>query len=616
MMSRKKRLFVPGLPHLIKLRGHNYEPLFKSPEDYNRFLECLDRACALYTVRLYAWSLTPQRILLLLDAPDKEAMGHFMQYTGRSYVPWYNGRYHRRGALWESRYWSSPIEADAWFLLVKKYVEHQHREAMGRHSFADTPPERLSLHPCWLRLGATPEQRVHQYRQLCQRPFSPTILSRIETALEQNCLLATPQFSRSLEGTLARPLQPRSVGRPRKYYNNPVSAWSWLERQAGQLLQRYCYREIRMPLLERWEQELSASPFSAGTDELPLNHQALLRGDGTMGCLRIVANHQDLQKTSKLWYLGTMFRRSHQQKEAIRSCHQLGVEAFGYPGHGIELEQIALQAGFFRDLHLENQVELRLNTPGAASEFACFREALRAYYHPMAQLLSREQLRILQQTPERLLNDPDILLQRMAGSAPRLATFISDDSRLRFRQLCNALDKMAIPYTHDEALFPVNDYCHLVFEWHSDKIPEPGLLCRGGRYDHSASQLTGRDIHACGFAFMIEPIMQLLQSVQRDAPHSRQVDLVIIPERSRAHGNALLLGRTLRQSFPRLSIVNDCSQLRTATRQKNARSQGARFVLMVEGDEQEVKLIDLQNWRSVRIPALRVVQELSAMLML
>lgn len=613
-MSRKKRLFVPGLPHLIKLRGHNYEPLFKANEDYDRFLECLDRACALYAVRLYAWSLTPQSILLLLEAPEKEAMGHFMQYIGRSYVPWYNGRYQRRGALWESRYWSSPVEAEAYFLLVKKYVESPPREAPGRHSFADSPGERISLHPCWLRLGDTPEQRVRQYRQFCQTPFSPAILSRIETALEQNCLLATPQFSQALEGALARPLQPRSAGRPRKYYRNPVSAWSWLERQAGQRLQRYCYREIRMPLLERWEQELSASPFSGGTGELALNHQALLRGDGTMGCLRIVASHQDLQKTSKLWYLGTMFRRA-QQQEAIHSCHQLGVEAFGYPGHGIELEQIALQAGFFRSLHLDSHVELRLNTPGSAQEFACFREALRRYYQPMTPLLSPEQQQKLQQSPERLLNDADVLLQRLAGGAPRLAAFISDASRQRFQQLCQSLEKMAIPYTHDQALFPVNDYCHLVFEWHSDKIPAPGLLCRGGRYDHSASQLTGRDIYACGFAFMIEPIMQLLLCVQHDAPHTRQVDLVIIPDGSRAHGDALLLGRTLRQNFPRLSIVNDCSQLRTATRQKNARLQGARFVLMVEGDEQEVVLTDQQSWRSVRVSAHRVVQELSAMLM-
>jgi histidyl-tRNA synthetase len=97
------------------------------------------------------------------------------------------------------------------------------------------------------------------------------------------------------------------------------------------------------PVAGKLEEDLTQS-FCSDSGELLLNHQALLRGDGTMGCLRLLSQHRNLQTETRVWYQGTMFRRQHQQN--ISQFHQLGVETFGYSDIGIEIELISLQYDF------------------------------------------------------------------------------------------------------------------------------------------------------------------------------------------------------------------------------------------------------------------------------
>ena len=78
-MPRKNRLFIQGLPHLVRLRGHNSQPLFLEPADYQYCLTCLDKALQEYDVNLHGYSLNADQVLLLLSAADKQQLGRFMQ---------------------------------------------------------------------------------------------------------------------------------------------------------------------------------------------------------------------------------------------------------------------------------------------------------------------------------------------------------------------------------------------------------------------------------------------------------------------------------------------------------------------------------------------------------
>jgi hypothetical protein len=45
-----------------------------------------------------------------------------MKRIGTSYVYYYNWQYNRKGHLFQDRYWSEPVEDDAFFLTVLRYI--------------------------------------------------------------------------------------------------------------------------------------------------------------------------------------------------------------------------------------------------------------------------------------------------------------------------------------------------------------------------------------------------------------------------------------------------------------------------------------------------------------
>ncbi|GAA0474131.1 MULTISPECIES: ATP phosphoribosyltransferase regulatory subunit [Tatumella] len=611
-MPRKNRLFIQGLPHLVRLRGHNSQPLFLEPADYQYCLTCLDKALQEYDVNLHGYSLNADQVLLLLSAADKQQLGRFMQQLGRSYVPFYNHKYQRRGALWESRYDSCPLESSSYFLLVKKYIE-QPRLAAPCRSLAEDPPQRIIPHNEYLNLGPDAEQRRRHYLLFCETPDSPAIVQNIRYALEQNCLLATAGYSRPLEHTLQRRLRPRQSGRPRKRFTNPVVMWSRLENQVKTLLERYCYQEIRLSLLEQG----TSVPFSLQHNDCPVTHRSRLHRDGTDSCLQLVSRHRQLQHASRLWYLGAAFRHGEEQPHTLRQYHQLGVEAFGYQGITMVLEQLQLQQTLFRSLGLDNHTELRINTPGTGSEFSDYCARLRQWYQPLRYLLTPQQQRWSEENPIRLLqnHDNDPLLSRLNQQAPCASGFISEHSRQQFRQLCQALQQLGIPYLHDHGLFSANHYNTLVFEWHSNLAEEHSLLSRGGCYDENATRITGHPLAACGFTLMFDNLMQLLAGLQGYDMLSPQADVVILAAQAQTRGPALILGRTLRQHFPQLSIINDCSPFRLPVCRKNALRQGAQVILQAEDDDSLVTVFTRESVHGQRLPVTEVIAQLSRLIL-
>lgn len=622
-MSRRNRLFIQGLPQLIQLKGHNHESIFYDSQDYSKFLFFLNKGIEHYTINLHTYSLTPGEILLLITPDNKDSTGRLIQYIGRTYVAYFNKKYHRSGSLWNGRYNSCLIEPSAYLLLVQKYifsVQHDSPPEKKQTTFTHLESSHLKInqqqnneilhidstsliqltpHDEYLKLGETDTQRSLAFQQFMRVPLSHAVLSKIQSCLAQNCLLGTQGYCKALEKQIHRYLRPRQSGRPRKVFHSQVADWVWLENQAAQLLQRHAYQEIRVPLLERWEHEFAQQPVGlqqAQEGNVLFDRQALLRGEGTSGCLRAIAQHQHLQLTSKLWYQGPMFRSSYLKSDHIEQYHQLGIEAFGYQGVDIELEHLMIQYDFFQSLQLRPFVELKMNTLGSQNEFMQFRLALRHYFHPFSVIFSETWLTWINQAPEKLLCCEEGILPSLRESAPKLNDFLSTTSIARFQKLTQSLSKLGIPYTIDPRLFPANDYCHTLFEWHTDKLTENTLLCRGGRYDDNASQLLGKPIYACGFAFMLEPLMNLLQLTHAHLLKQKLIDIVVIPKDSNANTSALLVGKRIRERFPQLSISNDCSHMKVPQQLKNADRLGARFVLLINHTcDQNIEVIDRET---------------------
>lgn len=97
--------------------------------------------------------------------------------------------------------------------------------------------------------------------------------------------------------------------------------------------------------------------------------------------------------------------------------------------------------------------------------------------------------------------------------------------------MLESLNRLKIPYSVTPGLYPVNNYCHTLFEWrttHPDSHDE--LLCRGGRYDASASHLLDKQVAVSGFAFMLDPIIFLIRKCHKQLLRQNATDVVLIPK--------------------------------------------------------------------------------------
>lgn len=128
-MPRKARLVSnTGIYHIL-LRGINRQVIFEDDEDFGVFLGVLAKYKMEFCCQIYAYCLMENHIHLLMKIPSND-LQHFMRKVGTKYVYWYNWKYDRVGGLFQDRYKSEPVENDAYFRTVFRYI-HQNPVKAG-----------------------------------------------------------------------------------------------------------------------------------------------------------------------------------------------------------------------------------------------------------------------------------------------------------------------------------------------------------------------------------------------------------------------------------------------------------------------------------------------------
>lgn len=105
------------------LRGINQQQIFEDSEDCEKFLQILKDCKAISEFKLYAYCLMGNHIHLLVHEVT-EPIDQFMKRITTRFVYWYNIKYQRVGHLFQDRFKSEPVEDDAYFLTVLRYI-HQ-----------------------------------------------------------------------------------------------------------------------------------------------------------------------------------------------------------------------------------------------------------------------------------------------------------------------------------------------------------------------------------------------------------------------------------------------------------------------------------------------------------
>ena len=121
-MTRAARILSEtGMYHII-FRGINKNTLFYDDYDFRKLLEILDIVKSDLKFQLYAYCLMSNHVHLFIKEENQGDIKQIMKRILTRYAMWYNKRYDRSGPVIGNRYKSEPIEDDAYFLTLIKYI--------------------------------------------------------------------------------------------------------------------------------------------------------------------------------------------------------------------------------------------------------------------------------------------------------------------------------------------------------------------------------------------------------------------------------------------------------------------------------------------------------------
>ena len=400
-----------------------------------------------------------------------------------------------------------------------------------------------------------------------------------------------------------------------------AALWRAFEATVEAWLERYGYRNIRMPLVEHTQ--LFRRAIGEATDIVEkemyswrdeLNAEELtLRPEGTASCVRAVIEHSLLYEGPKrLWYAGPMYRHERPQKGRYRQFHQYGAEALGYPGPDVDAELIVMCAALWRELGIEG-IRLELNTIGSPEERAVHRADLVKFLEQNIDRLDEDSKRRLHSNPLRTLDSKNPQVQEVVAGAPALLDYLGDASRRHFEGVRRLLAAAGIGYVVNPRLVRGLDYYNLtVFEWVAPQLGSQGTVCGGGRYDGLFAQIGGKPTPAAGFAMGNERLVALLGEGGYPpfslAPHGYAVY-----QGEGTDEYALLLAEELRAKNYRVVVHAGGGSFKA--QMKKADASGAALALIVGEDELAAREVTLKflrkNQEQVRVKRDRLVEAFS-----
>ena len=230
-MARLARYDFPGQPQHVILRGNNRCIIFVAEQDYQFFIECLQKAAEQHGCAIHAYVLMTNHVHLLMTPERGDGIGKALQSLGRRYVQYFNTTQKRTGTLWEGRYKATLIDSERYLLTCYRYIElNPMRANMVEHprdypwssylSHAEGKIDKLIAgHALYAALGKEKDERQAAYRALFNAHVSEEALVAIREATNKGWALGNDRFKEEVASAVSRRVAPLPKGRPRKDRN-------------------------------------------------------------------------------------------------------------------------------------------------------------------------------------------------------------------------------------------------------------------------------------------------------------------------------------------------------------------------------------------------------------
>ena len=404
--------------------------------------------------------------------------------------------------------------------------------------------------------------------------------------------------------------------------------WQFVENQIENILERYYFQEIRLPIFEQFE--LFARGVGESSDIVSKemyefydkgDRHLALRPEGTAGVVRAYVENKifgpEYHKPVKYYYNGPMFRFERPQSGRMRQFHQIGVEVYGSKNPAVDVETMALAMEIFESFSI-NDLTLAINSLGNSTSRTAYREALIDFLTPHFSELSDDSQERLHKNPLRVLDSKDKKDQEIVKNAPSVLDYLDEESKEHFEEVKRMLELLEIPYEIDTNMVRGLDYYNdTIFEIMTDD-PNFGAnttICAGGRYDQLVEEVGGPKTPGFGFAIGLERLVMLLEGIDFDFPETHALDAFIVTIGQEVNEEALKLANALRNNG--LIVEREFigrkpgSQFKTADRlnAKTVFTMGSQELengtvnikLLATGKEATLKLADIysENFKEI-----------------
>lgn len=373
-----------------------------------------------------------------------------------------------------------------------------------------------------------------------------------------------------------------------------MNYWHFLEAELRELVSSYGYEEIRTPVLEKTD--LFQRSIGEVTDIVSKEMYTFedrdgtsltLRPEGTASVVRAgIERGLFYNQVQRLWYLEPIFRHERPQRGRYRQFYQFGLEAVGFAGPEIEVEQILFLARLWKRLGIAEQVELQINSLGSAEHRIVYRKILVEYLTQHVDKLDEDSRLRLHKNPLRILDSKNPAMQELIEAAPKMLDYLDDVAIQYFQRFQDLLSDANIKFTVNPRLVRGLDYySYTVFEWVTEALGAQGTVAAGGRYDALIEHLGGQATEAFGFAMGMERVVELLQEFAGNAVQKYHPDIYFILVGEAAQKQGLILAENIRDHLPQVKLLVNTQGGNFKNQFKKADKSAAAMALILGDDE-------------------------------
>ncbi len=118
-MGRKDRIVLTGIPHHVTQRGVRSMDIFESEIDINFYIKLLSEYSEKHDLEILSWCLMTNHVHLIVVPGSEESLSKAIGEAHKYYSCSFNKRHGVKGALFQSRFYSTPMSLQHYHAAVR-----------------------------------------------------------------------------------------------------------------------------------------------------------------------------------------------------------------------------------------------------------------------------------------------------------------------------------------------------------------------------------------------------------------------------------------------------------------------------------------------------------------